>query len=467
MTALRSHEFLFNLQMQERVPAVFWGARGLMRIASTALLLTASLLATLAAEGQWGPAAVSVGTTPDGRALPLTLRRLVDPSTRLVRGNEPIRFALHASIHFERLTDLFEHVDREAGRWQFKTPSERQAFGDGLLARGVESRIVSMESELPLEILLAHTRDDLERALTDLRLPAGPVMFDGRHWRLDPSTYRAAFHRVRERWRTSLNCWSAASSLAGRVLSNWYLIDEGITLFGGDYDSTEHFWQAVKYHPSVTVSDLDSLVAQAQGIDWAPWLASLERDQTFYFANAYALEFLKRNLRSDRLAFFRSELARLARPAERAREAQQRGGRKAGEPLRFTAFQEKLLWGDLADVLHLVVTLSGGAHTMSSPAATRLREALVAHGFDAITLAGYAAGRFPFLSSTFQELMFEIWKVKFLDIPRFGEVIRSTAGVRLDHFLDDGDSPDIPIPVYVEFLNRIRDIAIERAAARP
>ena len=57
--------------------------------------------------------------------------------------------------------------------------------------------------------------------------------------------------------------------------------------------------------------------------------------------------------------------------------------------------------------------------------------------------------------------MLEIWKVKFLQMPRFGDVIRSTAGVRLDHFLDDGDSPDIPIPVYVGYLNRIRDLALE------
>ncbi len=75
-------------------------------------------------------------------------------------------------------------------------------------------------------------------------------------------------------------------------------------------------------------------------------------------------------------------------------------------------------------------------------------------------LDGYGGGRFPFLSSTFQDLMLEIWKVKYLQMPRFGEVIRSTVGRRLDHFLDDGDSPDIPIPVYVNQLNRIRDLAL-------
>jgi len=31
--------------------------------------------------------------------------------------------------------------------------------------------------------------------------------------------------------------------------------------------------------------------------------------------------------------------------------------------------------------------------------------------------------------------------------------------IRLSHFLNDGDSPDIPIPVYIGYLNQIRDLA--------
>jgi hypothetical protein len=45
---------------------------------------------------------------------------------------------------------------------------------------------------------------------------------------------------------------------------------------------------------------------------------------------------------------------------------------------------------------------------------------------------------------------------------RFGDVIRSTRGIYLDHFLNDGDSPDIPIPIYVGFLNQIRELALRR-----
>ena len=90
-----------------------------------------------------------------------------------------------------------------------------------------------------------------------------------------------------------------------------------------------------------------------------------------------------------------------------------------------------------------------------------LKRNLSCDRLDAIYLAGYADGRVGFLSPEFQALMLEIWKVKFLRLPRLGEVIRSTAGRRLDHFLNDGDSPDIPVPVYVGYLNRIRDMAME------
>jgi hypothetical protein len=77
--------------------------------------------------------------------------------------------------------------------------------------------------------------------------------------------------------------------------------------------------------------------------------------------------------------------------------------------------------------------------------------------FDGIYLGERKMG---FISEEFRGLMLEIWKVKYLGMPRFGEVIRSIPiEIRLSHFLNDGDSPDIPIPVYVEYLNQIRDLA--------
>ncbi len=65
-----------------------------------------------------------------------------------------------------------------------------------------------------------------------------------------------------------------------------------------------------------------------------------------------------------------------------------------------------------------------------------------------------------FISEQFRSLMLEIWRVKYLQMPRFREVITSIPmEIQLSHFLDDGDSPDIPIPVYVGYLNQIRDLA--------
>jgi hypothetical protein len=409
------------------------------------------------------PRAASAGesTQPRPSTARVTLRELVDPSTRIEVQGRLIQFALLGQIRFDTLDALFAYIDSEAGRWKFDSAAARQLFADGLMRRGVESRVVSMETELPLELILTHTRSELERVVTDGKRRDAPLVFKGQHWQLTTAAYRDAFLRVRDRWSRSLNCWSASSSIPGRVLSNWYILDEGIELYGATYDSTEHFWQAVKYHPDVTVGDLHTLLSALQAIDWRPWVEAMAADQDFYLANAYAVEFLKWNLARERLASFHTELDRVARPTERAREAQQRTNRALGAPVRFAAVTEKVLWGDLADLFHLIVAFGDRPAARAIPAVKVLRESLVAKHFDAVYLAGYAQGRMGFLSPEFQALMLEIWKVKFLKIPRLNEVIRSTAGVRLDHFLNDGDSPDIPIPIYVGYLNRIREMALE------
>ena len=92
---------------------------------------------------------------------------------------------------------------------------------------------------------------------------------------------------------------------------------------------------------------------------------------------------------------------------------------------------------------------------------------LAEHHFDGIYLPGENTGepatagrKLGFISQDFRSLMLDIWKVKYLQMPRFREVIRSIPlEIRLSHFLNDGDSPDIPIPIYVEYLNQIRDLA--------
>jgi len=374
----------------------------------------------------------------------LTLDALVTPSTIVPHDEKPVPFALYGLVEFKTLRELFSYVDAQAGRWQFPSQRARNEFAQGLLQRGVESRVISMIDEKPLEVILTHTREELDAAIN--RLPA--PLFEGRHWRLDAPAYRQAFDRVRDRWSKGLNCWSASTSIAGRALSNWYLMEEGIEFDGATYDSLEHLWQAIKYHPSVTTADVMRLLDRLNAVDWESWFAGLDRDQKIYLEHAYIIEFLRANLTPSKRAWFREQLA--GQPSQaKPRELQQR----TPGSLRFTSLQEKVLWGDLADVFHLLVCLTPIAPVSDASAIA----ALQARHFDGIYLSGRKLG---FISPEFRALMLELWKVKYLKMERFNEVIRSIPReVKIEHYLNDGDSPDIPIPVYIGYLNQIRDMA--------
>jgi hypothetical protein len=369
----------------------------------------------------------------------VSLQSLVTPSTTIVKDGRPVTFALYGFIEFKSLAELFRYVESQTRRWTAPgglDDEQRRRLAVELLRRGIESRVISMEDERPLEALVTHTSEELRVALARVSEPV-------------PSGYVEAFLAVQEKWKHSLNCWSASPSIPGRVLSNWYPIEEGIQLYGATYDSTEHFWQAVKYHPDVTVADLTELLGMLEAKDWDPWLARLDGDPKIYLPNAYAVEFLRHNLTRERLRWFRDELGRRALGAsDHARAVQQRGAAS----FRFSPFEEKVLWGDLADVFHLVYTFS----QPNDP----IRKALVARHFDAVCLGERRMG---FISEEFRSLMLEIWRVKYLKMERFREVISSIPmEIRLSHFLNDGDSPDIPIPVYVGYLNQIRELARAR-----
>jgi len=377
-------------------------------------------------------------------AQPVSLQALVTPSTTLVKDGNVVLFAVHGFIEFKSLAELFPYIDSQTQRWNVPgglNGAERRDLAKDLLRRGIESRVVSMADERPLETLLTHTRDELQQAVAQVKEPV-------------PSGYAEAFLAVQEKWKQALNCWSASPSIPGRVLSNWYLMEEGIQLYGATYDSTEHFWQAVKYSPDLTVADLADLLRVLEEKNWAPWLARLDGDPRLYLPNAYAVEFLRHNLAQERLHWFREELGRHGLiPADHARAVQQRDP----APFRFSAFEEKVLWGDLADLFHLVYAFS----VSDDP----IRKTLAARHFDAIYLENRRMG---FISEDFRSLMLEIWRVKYLQMPRFREVIRSIPmEIRLEHFLNDGDSPDIPIPVYVVYLNQVREGAKERRAPSP
>lgn len=125
----------------------------------------------------------------------LTIDRLLDPSTIVVKDGKPVTFALYGLVEFQTLQQLFSYVDVQAGRWSFPSPDARDEYAVGLMRRGVGSRIISMVTEEPWEVMLTHTIAQLDAAIA--RLPE-PV-FRGLHWTLNTTAYRIAFHRVRER----------------------------------------------------------------------------------------------------------------------------------------------------------------------------------------------------------------------------------------------------------------------------
>jgi len=368
------------------------------------------------------------------RAEPMGLQNVVTPSAVIVKDGRAVTFAIHAFIEFSSLKEAFAYIESQKERWKGKIGEEElRTLGKALLREAVESRVVSMVDERPLEALMTHTSEELREAIAQVKEPL-------------PPGYAEAFLAVQEKWKHSLNCWSASPVLAGRVLSNWYPIEEGIRLYGATYDSTEHFWQAVKFHPDVTVGELKQLTAKLEARDWSAWLKRLDDDPKTYLANTYAVEFLRANLKPEKLRWFQEELGKHGLQAgEHARTAQQRGG----AAFRFSAFEEKVLWGDLADAFHLVYAFS--------PADDSMRKILEEKHFDGIYLGEQKMG---FISEECRSLMLEIWKVKYLEIARFRDVIsRIPMETRLEHFLNDGDSPDIPIPVYVGYLNQIREMA--------
>ena len=364
----------------------------------------------------------------------LPLKAVVTPSSVIEKDGKPVTFAIHGNVEFQSLSQAFAYIEAQKHRWEGKiSEEEARQLALGLLREAVESRVVSMVDQRPLEALVTHTSEEVRRAIGEVKEPL-------------PAGYVDAFVAVQDKWKHSLNCWSAAPSISARVLSNWYPIEEGIELHGAVYDSTEHFWQAVKYHPDATIEDLKSLTEFFEAQDWAAWLKRLDDDPKLYLPNAYAEEFLRYNLTAERMRWFREQLSSHGlQPGERARKAQQRGS----TPFRFSAYEEKVIWGDLADVFHLVFALS----LADDP----LRKKLSETHFDGIYLEDRKIG---FISEEFRSQMLEIWKVKFLKMERFREVIVGIPPeIRLEHFLNDGDSPDIPIPVYVGYLNQIREMA--------
>src|ERR1700730_1034294 len=233
-----------------------------------------------------GMALITMTLRVSVRAEQVSLQAIVTPSTTIFKDGLSVTVAVHGFIECTSLAELFPYIESQTRRWQANgglDDAGQRRLARELLRGGIESRVVSMSDERPLEALMTYTSEELRQALAHVKEPV-------------PPGYAEVFLAVQERWKHSLNCWSASPSIPGRVLSNWYPIEEGIQLYGATYDSTEHFWQAVKYHPDTSVSRLTELLGLLEQRDWSPWLGRLDGDPKIYLPNAYAVEFLRHSL---------------------------------------------------------------------------------------------------------------------------------------------------------------------------
>src|ERR1700736_5339420 len=123
----------------------------------------------------------------------ISLQALVTPSTIILKDSHPLVFALHGFIEFKSLAELFPYLSSQTQRWKSLADAQRQSLARELLRRGVESRVVSMTDERPLETLLTHTSQELRQAIAAVQEPV-------------PPGYAEAFLDVQEKWKHSLNC---------------------------------------------------------------------------------------------------------------------------------------------------------------------------------------------------------------------------------------------------------------------
>jgi hypothetical protein len=100
----------------------------------------------------------------------MSLQAIVTPSTVVVKDRRPVTFAVHGFIEFKSLAELFPYVESQNQRWNSSlSENERQKMAADLLRRGVESRVISMVDERPLETLMTHTRQELQQALAEVK----------------------------------------------------------------------------------------------------------------------------------------------------------------------------------------------------------------------------------------------------------------------------------------------------------
>jgi hypothetical protein len=100
---------------------------------------------------------------------------------------------------------MFPYILSQTQRWNGRLDdAARRQLARELLRRGIESRVVSMADERPLEALLTHTREELQQAIAQVREPV-------------PDGYGEAFLEVQTEHSQLLECFVVISR---RVLSD-------------------------------------------------------------------------------------------------------------------------------------------------------------------------------------------------------------------------------------------------------
>src|SRR4029453_4698565 len=100
--------------------------------------------------------AVLIGLCAVGRAEQIPLRMLVAPSTVISKDGRTLTFAIHGFIEFNSLADSFPYIEKQTARWKNGALEEtaRQRLARDLVREAVESRVISMVDERPLEALV-------------------------------------------------------------------------------------------------------------------------------------------------------------------------------------------------------------------------------------------------------------------------------------------------------------------------
>jgi len=95
----------------------------------------------------------------------LSLQELVTPSTVIRKDGRAVTFAIHGFVEFQTLAESFPYIATQSHRWPddhtFNTAA-RDQLARALVREAVESRVISMADERPLEVGDAH-RDDPAR----------------------------------------------------------------------------------------------------------------------------------------------------------------------------------------------------------------------------------------------------------------------------------------------------------------